>query len=592
MLSLLTHLALAQSVTSGETPALDAQHFRPSIDGRHTLWTDDAARGEHERLFLRPLFHYTRQPLVYVYEDGDHVGLLNDVLQGDLMAGFAYDRVRVGLDLPVYFFADGEGLPSQSGIGDLDVDAKVTLVEPTDGPRLAVSGRLSLPTSTVVDTLPLGNGAPGWELAAIADHRIGKLFLAGNVGLRGSRAVQLENVDLNDFLLFRLAGAWLLDDTSGVALEVAGDVPFTANTLDGMPVEALLSGYTDVAPDLKMRGGVGTSISQGIAAPDYRVILGFEWRPQPDRDADDDGIEDDVDACPAQAEDLDGEQDEDGCPEALGSVLFELVDPSGDPLTEAVGRVGEQEIGHGASLTLPAGSVTLLASAPGFQDTELQLEVADEDVERKVRVELQPVPMGTLSVSIEDIDGNPLPGAVLRIGEEEHAGAELTVAVPADAKVPLKVRAEGYLSPPKQYVQLESGVTEQRVITLEKARAQLSGDRIELRESVFFDVGAASIQDRSHALLDQVVDILEAHPEVSGLRIEGHTDSRGAARANKELSQARAESVKAYLVERGIAAERLVAEGFGEEKPLDPAENEEAWAKNRRVDFLVSDRAE
>ncbi|MCA9488804.1 MAG: OmpA family protein, partial [Myxococcales bacterium] len=56
---------------------------------------------------------------------------------------------------------------------------------------------------------------------------------------------------------------------------------------------------------------------------------------------------------------------------------------------------------------------------------------------------------------------------------------------------------------------------------------------------------------------------------------------------NLELSKKRAASVREYFIEKGIAPERLTSEGYGETRPLDPANNEAAWSKNRRVDFFI-----
>ena len=81
--------------------------------------------------------------------------------------------------------------------------------------------------------------------------------------------------------------------------------------------------------------------------------------------------------------------------------------------------------------------------------------------------------------------------------------------------------------------------------------------------------------------------VLEAHPDIKKLRIEGHTDNRGEAGNNKKLSQARAESVAKWLSDHGIDKARLSAAGFGSEKPIDSNETEPGRTNNRRVEFHV-----
>ena len=93
-------------------------------------------------------------------------------------------------------------------------------------------------------------------------------------------------------------------------------------------------------------------------------------------------------------------------------------------------------------------------------------------------------------------------------------------------------------------------------------------------------------------MLDEVADIVKAHPELTRVAIEGHTDSRGDNAANKRLSQARAEAVMRYLVDKGVAADRLEARGFGEEKPLVKETADADRARNRRVDFRVAARSD
>ncbi len=97
------------------------------------------------------------------------------------------------------------------------------------------------------------------------------------------------------------------------------------------------------------------------------------------------------------------------------------------------------------------------------------------------------------------------------------------------------------------------------------------------------------IQRRSFALLDNVAAVLNAHPEITQIRVEGHTDSRGRREHNMDLSQRRAQAVVTYLVDRGdVAAERLTAQGFGPDRPqVENATTPEQHAENRRVEFNI-----
>jgi outer membrane protein OmpA-like peptidoglycan-associated protein len=115
----------------------------------------------------------------------------------------------------------------------------------------------------------------------------------------------------------------------------------------------------------------------------------------------------------------------------------------------------------------------------------------------------------------------------------------------------------------------------------------VTGEKLELADKVFFDSGKATIQDRSHALLDEVAKVLTDHPEVKRVLIEGHTDSVGSAARNTKLSQARAESVRKYLVGRGVATDRLEAKGFGSARPVADNKTVAGREENRRVEFRI-----
>ncbi len=91
------------------------------------------------------------------------------------------------------------------------------------------------------------------------------------------------------------------------------------------------------------------------------------------------------------------------------------------------------------------------------------------------------------------------------------------------------------------------------------------------------------ILPRSYPILDEVVVKLQRHPEILEIQIEGHTDDRASDEHNRRLSEARAESVRAYLIRAGIESGRLQAAGFGESQPIDTNATVSGRARNRRT---------
>ena len=98
---------------------------------------------------------------------------------------------------------------------------------------------------------------------------------------------------------------------------------------------------------------------------------------------------------------------------------------------------------------------------------------------------------------------------------------------------------------------------------------------------IHFDYDKANIRAGDASVLDQKVAILQANPALR-IRISGHCDERGSDEYNLALGNRRATAAKQYLTSHGIDAGRIETVSYGEERPLDPGHNEEAWAKNRR----------
>ena len=106
-------------------------------------------------------------------------------------------------------------------------------------------------------------------------------------------------------------------------------------------------------------------------------------------------------------------------------------------------------------------------------------------------------------------------------------------------------------------------------------------------EDIHFEYDSAALTDEARAILERHAAWIKSRP---GLKIvvEGHCDERGTVEYNLALGDQRARAARDYLVNLGVPASMLTATSFGKERPLDPAGNEAAWARNRRGHFAVS----
>ena len=227
-----------------------------------------------------------------------------------------------------------------------------------------------------------------------------------------------------------------------------------------------------------------------------------------DKDPDKDGIMGDADGCPTDAEDADGFEDENGCP-----------DPDND--------------------------------GDGVLDASDQCPSDAEDAD-----------------GFKDEDGCPDP--------DNDGDGVLDAADTCPDKLETK---NGY--------QDTDGCPDEIPAPLAKFTGVIKG--------INFKTGSAEILKTSNKILDKAVKVMQDYPDIK-LEVQGHTDDVGDDAANLELSQKRAESVKAYFEGKGIAADRVIAKGYGETAPSAPIDGlkggklKAAQAKNRRVEFkLLSD---
>lgn len=119
-------------------------------------------------------------------------------------------------------------------------------------------------------------------------------------------------------------------------------------------------------------------------------------------------------------------------------------------------------------------------------------------------------------------------------------------------------------------------------------KVEIRDNRIEIGEKIQFALNKAEVLSVSFPLLDEIAKVIQENPHVQKISIEGHASAEGDDQYNLLLSKARAEAVRAYLVSKGVSADRLSSTGHGETKPLATNDNEAGREKNRRVEFHIT----
>ncbi len=129
----------------------------------------------------------------------------------------------------------------------------------------------------------------------------------------------------------------------------------------------------------------------------------------------------------------------------------------------------------------------------------------------------------------------------------------------------------------------EKRLEEERLAAEQEAMA--ARDMFE-NEDIFFEYDSAALLSDAQATLQEKAAWMNTNSDVTVI-LEGHCDERGTEAYNLALGERRADAAKTFLIDLGITPERMTTISYGEERPVDPARNEEAWARNRRTHFVI-----
>ena len=567
--------------------------FRASETPEDDFHISRASDLGHLRVGAMLHFDYSNDPLVWRLDVDDpsteRASIVRHHLVGTLglSLGLA-DRVVVFAGLPATLLMSGDdamvlgsvGAPlgaDGSGLGDAYVGARVRLFgELDDAFALALQGTLTIPTSGTQRLRGDGflSGLP--ELIASIRPGGGSRIVL-NVGAYIRENVDpIQNLTFQDELLFGLGFAvpvFTSDSDPRTHLDlhaqIYGSTPFSDFFgAAGTALEAMAGLKLFHQSGVVFGAAGGPGITSGFGSPDFRLVLMLGWMtpPEPD-DRDGDGIVDDDDECPDDPEDFDEFEDEDGCPDRDNDRDGILdVDDSCPMRPENINNFEDEdgcpdEIGD--------------TDGDGLPDPVDDCPTEPEDID-----------------DFEDDDGCPDPD-----NDQDHI-LDVDDSCPMLPEDPDGFEDEDGCPDPdndqdtvldvEDNCPNEPGPPENQGCR-RRQRVRISGGTIEILDKVYFRTNKAEIRSRSFPLLSNVAQVLNNHPEIQQVRVEGHTDSRGSHDHNMDLSQRRAEAVVTWLVDRGdVTADRLTAVGYGPDRPIVPdATSRDQHAQNRRVEFHI-----
>jgi outer membrane protein OmpA-like peptidoglycan-associated protein len=594
-LALVVTLASAGAAWAQGAEAFDYSRFEPQpTQGSDLLNVSSSELLGHLRFAAGLFFLYEDDPLTVV-QDADHSAVVSRAVDqrvvGEIALAFGlFDRFSLAVAMPFVLTQGGGdlelfGRPGESiggaAPGELRVIPKVLVLAPDDfgGFGLHLLCPITIPTGD--DDSFLSDGGVGATPTLGLDFRTeGGVVVALNAGyrLRPKRVaynyVSDDAIEWGLGLKVPIVEPLALVGTAFGSVDTAKSLDpsdFTSEVSDtGLTVEGALAVQLELGAGLAITAGAGGALVRGVGSPDFRAFLGIDWSSgKGPQDGDGDGIFDPDDKCPDQPEDVDGFEDHDGCPD-LDDDQDGVPDAGDGCPREAEDMDGFQdEDGCPDPDNDGDGVGDLLDKCPTEKEDRDGFEDDDGCPDLDNDQDGVPDAVDKCPDEAEDMDGLADADGCPEADADEDG-------VP-DEKDKCPDRPET-----KNGFQDDDGCPDTKTRDVE-----LTAQAIRIKKSVYFAKDRDTILPNSFPILDSVADVLRDNPFITRVRVEGHTDSEGPNDFNLELSQRRAESVIAYLVEKGIAAERLEAKGYGEEKPIARNVTPGGRARNRRVEFKI-----
>ncbi len=604
----------ASPVSADPAGNIDLNVFRPAIDSRGYL-TVNASQvlGDKEFSFGLGSLDWGHRLLVFDNGAGQPTYSIDNIISATLIGALGLHagpaELEFGVSVPFNIMSgdrtpDFVGDPNNAnddinfkldgqGVGNVGLHFKTRFLKTSRSPHigLGVIGSVFLNTTDPKSRF-LGENQLVPQVIGILDKEFGKtgaLRIALNGGIRirktssftdndpGTAAqpgpVTGKTISASNEIPFGLGIAYAISRQKfDVVGEVFGSVPLGTKE-NYQPLEALLGVKVYLARNSFLSLGAGRGLLPNKGAnPDFRGMIGIVFEPNiGDRDGD--GYKDDVDKCPDDPEDFDGFEDEDGCPEPDNDRDGILDEDDKCP------NIPEDKDGFQDEDGCPEGDKND-RDGDGILDNVDKCPDDPEDFDQ-----------------FQDEDGCPDPDndqdGILDVDDlcpndpEDKDGFEDEDGCPDldNDKDRILDKDDKCPNEPETYNGLEDedGCPD-------RGRVVVTDTAIEILDMVYFEYNKAIIKPQSYPILDAVAATLQGNPSIGLIEVQGHTDERGDDAYNLDLSDRRAHSVEKYLADKGVDPKRLSAQGYGETQPLDQHHNEAAWAKNRRVAFLILKR--
>jgi len=254
---------------------------------------------------------------------------------------------------------------------------------------------------------------------------------------------------------------------------------------------------------------------------------------------------------------------------------------------------------------VPPGAYTYELRAEGFKQGTCDATVPPMGTPAPIAIDcaLEALPSaGSIVGQVRDSDtSQPVGGAPVavalrgaeRLVQKTDASGTFRFENLSPGTVTLRVEADGYMV---QIIPIEVRAHRDSAVDLtlrplpKQPNVVVTAHELTIKQQIQFALDSAVILPDSYAILGEIADTFIRHPDIKLTEVQGHTDNTGSPVHNRKLSEARAEAVRNWIIQHGVEVERLIAHGYGPDKPLVPNTTPGNRAANRRVQFIIKDR--
>jgi outer membrane protein OmpA-like peptidoglycan-associated protein len=576
-------LLLAPTASAQAQKGFVLDRFDPSERGSEWFVLDSLDLRGHLRPSVGVVGSWAKNPLVVYDLDGNYVSSLveHQVFVHPGASLVLWNRMRAAISMPIALYQTGEpatirtksySAPSAAA-GDLRIAADARVLGEHGGPITGALGvALYLPTGSRANYT--SDGYVRFMPRATVAGDIAMFTYSARVGYHYRALTEkFERNPLGSELAFGVAAGVRLADRK----LVVGPELYASSVLDtrsflkrrGTPVEALIGAHYTIS-DFRFGAGFGPGLSRGWGTPEARAFLSAEWTPSSSDDTDEDGIPNSDDACPSTFGVRTTDPKTNGCPPKL----VEPPPPSdrdGDGIADVkdacpdlAGPKSDDPKKNGCPPDRDNDGISDLVDAcpdvPGPKSDDPKKNGCPPDRDNDGVADDKDACPDVAGVKSEDPFRNGCPPDRDGDGVDDSEDACPDAPGPADP------------DPKRNGCPL----------------ARIEGGEIKIVEQVRFKFASAEILRDSDPTLLAVATTLKNHPEITRLRVEGHTDNKGTADANLKLGQKRAEAVVKWLTSYGLDKKRFEAKGYGMTRPIDTNATDEGRQNNRRVEFHIA----